>query len=131
MPKRRPSLLLYCSLPGTEVPPVAGEPDPATLPRYVDNATALAIVNKHFTPVSSLDNWPELVWWLLGRQKYTSTTSLIAVAKAKLDAALAVSGLPADRPRHPHEAPPRERHTKRGSGTPPRPARDSADRSAA
>jgi len=83
MPK---TLLLYAPPPGTDVPPVATEPHPKTLPRYVENTRAIAIVTQYFVPVTSLDGWPELVWWQFGRKKFCRTALLLEVAKAKLDA---------------------------------------------
>jgi hypothetical protein len=115
MPQRRPSLLLYSPIPGANIPPVAAEPDPSKLPRYVDNAKAIAIVAQHFTPATTLDSWTELVWWQFGRKKFCSTARLLEVAKAKLEAAHVVPPLPTGPSRYPHGTPSRQPLKRRAS----------------
>ena len=119
MPQRQLSLLLYSPIPGANIPPVATEPDPNTLPRYVDHSTAKAIVIRYFTPVTTLDSWTELVWWQFGRTKFCSTARLLEVAKAKLGTARAVQPLPPNRPRCSSSTPSRQSRKRRTTALPP------------
>jgi hypothetical protein len=70
----------------------SSQPSPALdgngLPAYVDKRAAAAIVTQRFFPVShrSLERWP-LRFRVVNRRAVVATAELLAVAKARFDAA--------------------------------------------
>src|SRR5690349_8143985 len=78
----------------TEAGDTAGAmPDLNTLPRRVDRRAAAELVSRFFFPVSyrSIEAWP-LATRLVNGKAVMETAELLAVAKAKFDAAPAIRG---------------------------------------
>jgi hypothetical protein len=87
------SELLSTVASSADMPPTAGEPDPAVLPRYSDRRAGAEIVSRYFFPTSyrTLEEAP-LLWRRVNGRAICETVELLAWAQAKLDAAPPIRG---------------------------------------